>query len=148
MVSSFLNKILSLFPDAFLGPVCDYVIAPVCRYCGVWGKPVITASAQADHFYHKQEYPTLTRVMGSYRSMSQAMRRILHHFDWKVAGLLYFNYGVSSIKGMSKCHLMLGPVFTALGANSTHRSFDERANATQFRELLLFISKSARSESQ
>lgn len=131
--------------DAFLGPVCDYVIAPVSRYAGVWGKPVITAGAQADHFFHKQEYPTLTRVMGSYRAVSIAMRHILNYFNWKIAGLLYFDYGANSSKGHSKCYLMLGPVFNSLGASSTHKSFNETTTADQFKELLIYISKSARS---
>lgn len=130
--------------DAFLGPVCDYVIAPVSRYAGVWGKPVITAGAQADHFFHKQEYPTLTRVMGSYRAVSIAMRHILNYFNWKIAGLLYFDYGANSSKGHSKCYLMLGPVFNSLGASSTHKSFNETTTADQFKELLIYISKSAR----
>nr|XP_024219172.1 atrial natriuretic peptide receptor 3-like [Halyomorpha halys] len=130
--------------DAFLGPVCDYVIAPVSRYSGVWGKPVITAGAQADHFFHKQEYPTLTRVMGSYRAVSIAMRHILNYFNWKIAGLLYFDYGATSSKGHSKCYLMLGPVFNSLGASSTHKSFNDSATVEQFKELLIYIAKSAR----
>lgn len=45
--------------------MCDYVIAPVARYAGHWGIPVLTPGAQADAFRHKnQQYSTLTRLAG------------------------------------------------------------------------------------
>lgn len=40
-------------PDAFFGPICDYVLAPVSRYAGVWGVPVITTGGVAESFNHK-----------------------------------------------------------------------------------------------
>ena len=64
----FLFFSLSLSPDVFLGPVCEYVISPVGRYAGVWNIPLITAAAQADGFTNKQpNFLLLTRMMGSYR---------------------------------------------------------------------------------
>jgi hypothetical protein len=36
--------------NVFLGPVCDYVLAPVARYCGVWNMPIITAGGLATGF--------------------------------------------------------------------------------------------------
>lgn len=39
--------------DVFLGPICDYVIAPVARYAGVWQKPVITTGGLASAFNFK-----------------------------------------------------------------------------------------------
>ncbi|XP_015592168.1 atrial natriuretic peptide receptor 1 isoform X3 [Cephus cinctus] len=132
--------------DAFLGPVCDYVIAPVARYASVWGIPVLTAGAQADAFRHKDEnYPTLTRMMGSHRLVGEALRHILRGFGWKVAGLLYHNHGVASSRGNSECHFTLGAVFTALNQTPVHRSFNqETTNSKDYRELLTFLSKSAR----
>lgn len=130
--------------DVFLGPVCDYVIAPVSRYAGVWGIPVLTAGAQAENFFFKSEYKTLTRMMGSYRLVGEALRHILHVFGWSVAGLLYHNHGVSSSKGNSKCHFTLGAVFTALGQRSAHRSFNDSATPREYKELLQTVSKSAR----
>ncbi|XP_021915449.1 atrial natriuretic peptide receptor 1-like isoform X2 [Zootermopsis nevadensis] len=132
--------------DAFLGPVCDYVIAPVARYAGVWGIPVLTAGAQADAFRHKPlSYPTLTRMMGSYRLVGEALRHILHVFGWQVAGMLYHNHGVGSPRGNSMCHFTLGAVFTALNQTPAHRSFNEdTATPQEYRELLQFVSRSAR----
>lgn len=134
--------------DAFLGPVCDYVIAPVARYAGVWGIPVLTAGAQAEAFRHKDEhYPTLTRMMGSHRLVGEALRHILQGFGWKIAGLLYHNHAMASSRGNSECHFTLGAVFTALNQTPAHRSFNqETTNAEDYRNLLLFVSKSARSK--
>ncbi|XP_035740705.1 atrial natriuretic peptide receptor 1-like isoform X2 [Vespa mandarinia] len=132
--------------DAFLGPVCDYVIAPVARYAGVWGIPVLTAGAQAEAFRHKDEhYPTLTRMMGSHRLVGEALRHILQRFGWKIAGLLYHNHAMASSRGNSECHFTLGAVFTALNQTPAHKSFNqETTNAEDYRNLLLFVSKSAR----
>jgi atrial natriuretic peptide receptor A len=127
--------------------VCEYVIAPVARYAGEWGIPVLTAGAQADAFLHKQLFPTLTRMMGSYRLVGEALRHILHVFGWKVAGLLYHNHGVGSSRGNSMCHFTLGAVFTALNQTPAHRSFNEdTASPQEYRQLLQFVSRSARSK--
>lgn len=133
--------------DAFLGPVCDYVIAPVARYAGVWHIPVLTAGAQADAFRHKDEhYPTLTRMMGSHRLVGEALRHILRRFGWKIVGLLYHNHGVASSKGNSECHFTLGAVFTALN-QPVHKSFNQETTTVEdYRNLLTFVSKSARSK--
>ncbi|XP_019701162.1 atrial natriuretic peptide receptor 1 isoform X2 [Harpegnathos saltator] len=132
--------------DAFLGPVCDYVIAPVARYAGVWGIPVLTAGAQAEAFRYKGEYfPTLTRMMGSHRLVGEALRHILRRFGWKIAGLLYHNHPMASGRGNSECHFTLGAVFTALNQTPVHRSFNQETTiAEDYRNLLAFVSKSAR----
>ncbi|KAG7200780.1 hypothetical protein KM043_003157 [Ampulex compressa] len=132
--------------DAFLGPVCDYVIAPIARYAGVWGIPVLTVGGQADAFRHKdQHYPTLTRMMGSHRLVGEAFRHILRRFGWKIAGLLYHNHPMASSRGNSDCHFTLGAVFTALNQTPVYRSFNQEiSSAKDYRDLLAFVSKSAR----
>ncbi|XP_043286627.1 atrial natriuretic peptide receptor 1-like isoform X2 [Venturia canescens] len=132
--------------DAFLGPVCDYVIAPVARYAGAWGIPVLTAGAQADAFRHKGEhYPTLTRMMGSHRLVGEALRHILQGFGWTTAGLLYHNHAIESSRGNSECHFTLSAVFTALNQTPIHRSFNQETTSLQdYRKLLTFVSQSAR----
>ncbi|XP_023288642.1 atrial natriuretic peptide receptor 1 [Orussus abietinus] len=135
-----------IFTDVFLGPVCDYVIAPVARYAGAWGIPVLTAGAQADAFRYKDEhYPTLTRMMGSHSHVGEALRHILRLFGWKVVGLIYHNHDVASSRGNSECHFTMGAVFTALNSTPVHRSFNQEAISLQeIRGLLAFVSKSAR----
>ncbi|XP_018348544.1 PREDICTED: atrial natriuretic peptide receptor 1-like isoform X2 [Trachymyrmex septentrionalis] len=132
--------------DAFLGPVCDYVIAPVARYAGVWGIPVLTAGAQAEAFRHKgQHYPTLTRMMGSHRLVGEALRHILRSFGWKICGLLFHNHEMASSKGNSECHFTLSAVYTALNQTPAHKSFNqETADTDEYKNLLSLIAKSAR----
>ncbi|KYQ48418.1 Atrial natriuretic peptide receptor 1 [Trachymyrmex zeteki] len=132
--------------DAFLGPVCDYVIAPVARYAGVWGIPVLTAGAQAEAFRHKgQHYPTLTRMMGSHRLVGEALRHILRSFGWKICGLLFHNHEMASSKGNSECHFTLSAVYTALNQTPAHKSFNqETADTEEYKNLLSLIAKSAR----
>lgn len=136
-----------IFADAFLGPICEYVIAPVARYAGAWRIPVLTAAAQADAFRHKSLYPTLTRMMGSYYHVGEALRRILESYGWRVAGLLYHDFGHTSSQGFSICYFTLGAVFQALNEKPTHKSFNENnTTARDYRELLLYLAKSSRSE--
>lgn len=55
--------------DVFLGPICDYVVAPVARYAGVWELPVLTTGGLAAAFNHKvkQEFDTLAPPIPSVR---------------------------------------------------------------------------------
>jgi atrial natriuretic peptide receptor A len=135
-----------MISDVFLGPVCDYVIAPVARYSGVWKIPVMTAGAQAENFNYREEYPTLTRMMGSYKLVGEALRHILHVFGWNVAGLLYYNHGVNSLMGNSKCHFTLSAVYIALGRKPEYVSFNDTADNAVYKDLLNTLSNSARSE--
>ncbi|CAB3381316.1 Hypothetical predicted protein [Cloeon dipterum] len=131
----------------FLGPVCDYVIAPVARYAGVWGVPVITAGGQADAFQHKTQgqYPSLTRMTGSYSAIGHALKSILKQFGWHVVGLLYHNHGIGSARGHSLCHFALAAVFTALNSTPAHRSFDqEKTTYPDYLKLLHTVAESAR----
>lgn len=65
------------FSDAFIGPGCEYVIAPVARYAGLWRIPVLTAGAQAEAFGYKiPSYMSLTRMMGSYTQAGVAIRKV------------------------------------------------------------------------
>ena len=55
------------FPtDVFLGPVCEYVLASVCRFAGVWNTPVFSPGGHPEDFNHKDKYKTLTRLRGHY----------------------------------------------------------------------------------
>lgn len=135
-----------------MGPVCEYVIAPVSRYAGAWRIPVLTAGAQADAFRHKSEhFPTLTRMMGSHFHVGEALRHILETFGWKVAGLLFHDHAIASTKGHSECNFIGGAIYTALkfsALNSTvHRSFNEETTKPEeYRQLLTYLSKTARSK--
>lgn len=48
--------------DVFLGPICDYVLAPVARYASVWQRPVLTTGGLAAAFNNKVNlFKTYTR---------------------------------------------------------------------------------------
>ncbi|EEB15295.1 Guanylate cyclase 32E precursor, putative [Pediculus humanus corporis] len=132
--------------DAFLGPVCDYVIAPVARYSATWGIPVLTAGAQANPFRHKTfNFHTLTRMMGSYTLVGEALRHILENYGWKVAGLLYHNHGKEGPLGNSICHFTMAAVYSALNETPVHRSFNQNTfTYNQIKELLQTVAKNSR----
>ncbi|KAG8224595.1 hypothetical protein J437_LFUL009437 [Ladona fulva] len=142
-------------PDLFLGPVCEYALAPVARYASAWRLPVVTAGGRADAFRHKApSYSTLTRIAGPYSGVGNAMRVILaERFGWKRAALLYHNNAREAVSsstaapGNSRCHFALGAVYEAMGRVGPHQSFDEaRVKREELRALLLSVSLSARSK--
>ncbi|CAI6345975.1 unnamed protein product [Macrosiphum euphorbiae] len=131
--------------DLFLGPVCDYVIAPVARYAGVWKIPVLTAGGLVKNFDDREEYPTLTRMMGSYKLVGEAFLHILHRFGWNVVGMLYYNHGIKSLHvGNSKCFFTLSAVYIALGMKPIYKSFYDTDGRESFKTLLTEMSRTAR----
>jgi hypothetical protein len=60
----------------------------------------VTAGGQAAAFQYKTEgqFPSLTRLMGSYSAVGLALKSMLKQFGWTVAGLLYHNHRVGSGK--------------------------------------------------
>uniref|UniRef100_A0A146M109 Guanylate cyclase n=2 Tax=Lygus hesperus TaxID=30085 RepID=A0A146M109_LYGHE len=134
--------------DVFIGPICEYVIAPVARYAAVWKVPVVTASGFADHFIHRDEYATLTRVSGNYRLIAKCMVATLQHFNWFDSALMYFDYGLKSSLGHSDCYFALGSVFQQLTSMNSHRSrsqsFNETTGPVRFKEILLELTEKSR----
>jgi len=85
----------------FLGPVCDYSVAPVARYSPYWHKPVLSPGAMAHDFGANKrapaaEYRLLTRVGVTFDSLSRAVTAVLKHHQWnnviKVLATLYSTY--------------------------------------------------------
>ncbi|KAJ0172113.1 hypothetical protein K1T71_012086 [Dendrolimus kikuchii] len=137
--------------DAFIGPGCEYVIAPVARYAGPWGIPVLTAGAQAEAFGYKQpSYSTLTRMMGSYTQAGVALRKVFEEFNWRRLGMLYHNNKPASGQGNSPCFLTLSAVFTVLEKKTQESGikaypFDEmNTTSTEIKVLLEKLSKNTR----
>ncbi|KAM0730888.1 Atrial natriuretic peptide receptor 1 [Formica fusca] len=84
-------------------------------------------------------------MMGSHRLVGEALRHILRRFGWKIAGLLFHNHAMASSRGNSECHFTLSAVYTTLNQTPVHRSFNqETTTAEDYRNLLTFVSKSAR----
>ena len=71
----------------FLGPVCDYSVAPVARYSPHWHKPVLSAGAMAHDFGANKrapaaEYALLTRVGVTFDSLARALTAMLKYHHW------------------------------------------------------------------
>ncbi|XP_037036994.1 atrial natriuretic peptide receptor 1-like isoform X1 [Bradysia coprophila] len=132
-------------PDAFFGPTCDYVLAPVSRYCGVWEIPVITAGGFAEAFNFKStHYPTLTRMLGSYKHVGIAAHGILKEFNWNTVMLLYHNHDEASGKGNSDCYFTLGGIYRFLNQSSQAQFDEEKTTRLDFLKLLDKVKKKAR----
>lgn len=72
--------------DAFVGPVCDYVLAPIIRQANFWNLPLISPGANAWDFISKRHtvYPMLTRV-GPVSNPDVAMMflRLTQVYKWR-----------------------------------------------------------------
>ncbi|KAK6184950.1 hypothetical protein SNE40_007293 [Patella caerulea] len=80
--------------DIFLGPVCDYSLAPVARYSPYWNIPVISPGGFAHNFGANKsepdsEYPALTRVGVTFNSLSVTILEIVRHFKWNRIKIIY-----------------------------------------------------------
>lgn len=135
-------------PNAFIGPMCDYVLAPVARYAGAWRIPVLTAGGIADAFNTKPNYPTLIRMLGGYVHAGESVKSILGHFNWTTVALVYHNHFDRSSKGHSDCSLALMPIARALNdTNYVHQDFDENsADKERLYEILRYVKRNARSK--
>lgn len=133
--------------DAFFGPACSYVLAPVARYSSEWDLPVVTSSGQNDNFDVKHtNYRLLTRMNGSFSQVGQLFIETLRRFGWQVVALLYHEFR-DRAKGHSDCFFNLAAVFTALGGGRRyHQNFDEEDPKEDFETLLQQVARHARSE--
>jgi len=77
--------------DAFLGPGCDYAVAPIARFSPYWNKPLITGGALVHAFSDKSDYSLLTRISGSYDKLGEAIAFLFARYNWAIAGMLYHN---------------------------------------------------------
>ncbi|KAL3886488.1 hypothetical protein ACJMK2_026473, partial [Sinanodonta woodiana] len=77
-IDMFMNK----SADVFIGPVCDYAIAPIARFSPHWNIPVLSAGALVQDFDDKKEYKLLTRVQGVYSDMAKFFVDTVASFNW------------------------------------------------------------------
>lgn len=133
----------------FLGPVCDYSVAPIARFSPHWNIPVITAGAMVQAFSDKTQYRLLTRIAGSYVQLGDCLVDIFSHFGWVVPGLIYNqNSGPRTVLGKTDCFFVMEGIYHAMQRhlarhfpNHTdiwYKGFDERSeNAFDQLEVLL-----------
>lgn len=144
--------------DVFIGPACDYAVAPIARFSPHWNIPVITGGALVQAFSDKvKQYKLLTRISGSHAKLSESLALMFTQFNWSIAGLLYTNnLGPRQVYGKTDCFFVMESIFNTFKAkfrNATrdrdmwNKAFDEHDpggyNATS---LLMDASTAARSE--
>lgn len=81
--------------NCFIGPVCDYSLAPVSRYAPYWNIPVVSPGGLSHSFAVSKlaDFPFLTRVGVTFNSMSLGFMKFMNHFKWKKMKVLYDKEG-------------------------------------------------------
>ncbi|XP_041355328.1 atrial natriuretic peptide receptor 3-like [Gigantopelta aegis] len=98
--------------DLFLGPTCDYSLAPVARFAPVWNIPVVTPGGFAHDFGANKseedaEYPTLTRVGLTFNSLTLLVLKLIEQFKWKKVTVVYDGKGHDDVAPRF-CYLAAG----------------------------------------
>ncbi|XP_076470849.1 atrial natriuretic peptide receptor 3-like [Babylonia areolata] len=112
----------------FLGPVCDFSLAPVARYAPYWNIPIIGPGGFAHNFGEKlkgsegAEYPLLTRMGTTFNSMALTFIDFFRHFGWGKVRILYDSHTRNEIVPRF-CHLAGGALGSYL-RNDRRLKFD------------------------
>ena len=149
-----IDMYLKKMAHVFLGPACDYSVAPIARFSPHWNIPVISAGALVQAFQNKEEYAQLTRISGSYAKLGSFISQMFDELDWSISGLIYNDYAESS---RSDCFFAMEAVYHSVretlqkrhnNRDIWYKSFDERSNPPTYNltEILTDGSKETRSK--
>ncbi len=134
----------------FIGPACDYSVAPIARFSYKWGIPVISAGALVSAFHDKGEYKLLTRIQGSYAKAGESFLALCYTNKWRKIGLLYHDYKNDPNRVKSDCFFTLEAIYLAivgvLRVTPWHQSFDQSPGAADYEALLREASRNTRSK--
>jgi len=113
--------------DAFVGPGCDYAVAPIARFSPYWNKPVITGGALVHAFSDKSDYSLLTRISGSYDKLGEAIASLFAGYNWTIGGMMYHNNLDNRRLGKSTAFFIMEGIYLPL-----LRKFKQRYPERQF----------------
>ncbi|GAB1607355.1 atrial natriuretic peptide receptor 3-like [Argonauta hians] len=134
--------------NVFIGPCCEYAVAPIARFSPVWGIPVISAGALIDALKNKMEYKLLTRIQGTYEKYGQFFFTLTRYFNWTNIGIIYNDYIGSTDQGKSTCYFQTEPIWrmwtTFYATDIWHVVIDERRATINIDKILLETSKNTR----
>ena len=140
----------------FLGPVCDYSVAPIARFSPHWNVPLITPGARVYAFKNKTIYSQLTRIIGDHGKLGEFMQELFIKFNWSHASMIYHRYMGKSDKGEPDCLFVMEGIFLAMketferehpGKELWRESFDEEnLESYNLTKILQEASKNARSK--
>ena len=111
-IDMYLNK----SAHVFLGPACDYAVAPIARFSPHWNIPVITGGALVQAFVDKKDqYMLLTRIGGTYEKLGAFFVSLFQEFGWHRPGFLYHNnLAERSTLGKSNCYFIMESVYLVM----------------------------------
>lgn len=99
-----LNEAINFYVEGevhvFLGPVCDYAVAPVARQSVFWRVPVISVGALALDFTwrRRQVYPMLVRLgPANLQCLADFLIDTMTRFGWTRVKLIYEREGYSDV---------------------------------------------------
>ena len=109
------NFYLTKEVSVYLGPVCDYAVAPIARQMRYWQLPIITAGAMAGDFgrYKSTTFPLLTRTGPHFNSLANFILTTMAHFSWRKVKLVYYPDAQAHIVDRF-CHLAADGMHHAL----------------------------------
>ena len=97
----------------FIGPTCDYSLAPAARLCSIWKKPMITTGGFANDFgepkrHRDAEFSTLTRMSVTFNLLTTSVFAVVEYYGWRRLKVVY------DVKGYAE----VMPKFCYLAASS------------------------------
>lgn len=97
--------------------------------------------------FQSTQFPTLTRLMGSFSEGGNGVKNILKHFNWTKSAYLYHQFHVSQELGNSDCSRTLSAISNIVNGTLAHRHFDEQeVNYNQIKSILEDFKSKTRSE--
>uniref|UniRef100_A0A914YNC0 Receptor ligand binding region domain-containing protein n=1 Tax=Panagrolaimus superbus TaxID=310955 RepID=A0A914YNC0_9BILA len=99
--------------DCVMGMAYVFALAPVARMSQFWGNgvPVFTTSAMVDELGDKTNFPLLTRLMGTYRTLAKMVLKIVQQLEWKRFHFFFNDQAVSgNSQGRSECYFSLNAI--------------------------------------
>ena len=135
----------------FLGPSCEYAVAPIARFSPFWGIPVISAGALVTAFKNKsKDYKLLTRIQGTYAKAGEFFYTMSRYYNWTKIGLIYHDNSHEPNVMKSKCFFKLEAIFIhwkeTYGTEPWHKRFNENLKNYNFRAMLTEASYRTRSK--
>ncbi|GFN88713.1 Atrial natriuretic peptide receptor [Plakobranchus ocellatus] len=139
--------------NVFIGPSCDYSIAPLARLVSYWGPggiPILTAGALVEAFGDKEvDYRQLTRVQGSHSKSAEFLDSILAYLEWSHVGFVFHDFKFDGKSSRSDCSFTVEAMFlnakSRMGRQPWHVSFDQfRATEKTITSVVAEIEKHCR----
>ncbi|XP_070177844.1 uncharacterized protein [Littorina saxatilis] len=133
----------------FVGPACDYAVAPLARFSFRWQIPILTAGALVSAFADRREYRLLTRVQGAYAKAGRFVLTVFERFGWRWAGMIFHDNKNSPNHGRSNFYFIAEAIFltlrTAYGVEPWHSEYNAyNTTPEEYADILRDMSRKSR----